>query len=121
MSPSESASLPTQWQHAGGMNGKARKDDVWRKLTVPAFMLLDAVLKTEILAARLFKSFRTTENVRKVLETVYVNTDAVDDELVDLICKPGAQLSILAQAGVVACAHTYTRCCAPYGTRYRRS
>jgi pimeloyl-ACP methyl ester carboxylesterase len=46
-------------------------------------------VQTEIVAARLFNSFRTKENVRAVLQKVYVNTDAVDDELVDDICKPG--------------------------------
>lgn len=82
--------LHNAWNFAGGMNNKARTDD-WRvKLAFPIFLLIDVVLKTEILASRLFTNFRTAENVRGVLQNVYVNSDAVDDELVDLICKPGA-------------------------------
>jgi hypothetical protein len=71
------------------MNNKARTDD-WRvRLAFPLFLLVDVLLKTEVIAARMFRSFRTAENVRSVLESIYVNTSAVDDELVDLICKPG--------------------------------
>jgi hypothetical protein len=80
----------SQVTSAGGMNNKARTDD-WRiKLALPLFWAIDVLLKTEILAARLFNSFRTAENVRSVLKKVYVNTDAVDDELVNDTCKPGA-------------------------------
>jgi hypothetical protein len=76
--------------HAGGMNNKARLDD-WRvRLAFPIFLLIDIFLKIEIIASRLFNSFRTAENVRAVLKSIYTNTDAVDDELVDIICRPGA-------------------------------
>lgn len=80
----------------GGMNNKARVDD-WRiRIAYPFFLVLDAVLKIEIIAARLFNSFRTAENVRQVLKSVYINSDAVDDELVDIICKPADDPNTLA-------------------------
>lgn len=79
----------------GGMNNKARTDD-WRvKLAFPLFLLVDVLLKTEVIATRMFNSFRTAQNVRSVLESIYVNTSAVDDELVDLICKPGCGLTVV--------------------------
>ena len=86
------------------MNNKARTDD-WRvKLAFPIFLLVDFVLKTELIAARLFNNFRTAENVRSVLQTVYVNSDAVDDELVDLICKPGVRaLAISCMQPQISC------------------
>lgn len=78
---------------AGGMNNKARLDD-WRvRLAYPIFLLLDVLLKTEIIAGRLFNRFRTAQNVRAVLERVYANSEAVDDELVELICEPGVRVS----------------------------
>lgn len=71
--------------------------DDWRiRLVYPLFLLLDIVLKIEIIAARLFNSFRTAENVREVLKSVYINSTAVDDELVDLICKPADDPNALA-------------------------
>lgn len=80
----------------GGMNNKARMDD-WRiRLLSPVFFLIDVLLKTEIIAARLFNSFRTAENVREVLKSVYRNSNAVDDELVDIICKPADDPNALA-------------------------
>eukprot|EP00892_Ulva_mutabilis_P003392 jgi/Ulvmu1/1424/UM011_0153.1 len=81
---------------AGGMNNKARLDD-WRiRLVYPLFLLIDFVLKTEIVAARLFNSFRTAENVRQVLKSVYINSNAVNDELVEIICRPSDDPNALA-------------------------
>ena len=77
---------------AGGMNNKARLDDWRMRLALPIFLLLDVLLKTEIIAGRLFNRFRTAQNVRSVLKRVYINADAVDDELVEQICKPGAHM-----------------------------
>ena len=75
----------------GGMNNKARVDD-WRvRLLSPVFALLDLILNTEFIAKPLFKAFSEPARIRKVLENVYVNKAAVDDELVyDIICKPCA-------------------------------
>lgn len=84
------------YEHAGGMNNKARLDD-WRiRLVYPLFLLIDVILKTEIVAARLFNSFRTAENVRQVLKSVYINSKAVNDELVEIICKPADDPNALA-------------------------
>jgi hypothetical protein len=81
------------------MNSKSRTDD-WRvKLAFPIFLLVDFLLKTEIFARRLFNSFRKAENVQSVLKNVYVNKDAVDVELVELICRPGSRPSSWPFAG----------------------
>lgn len=79
---------------AGGMNNKARSDD-WRiKLATPIFLLIEFILKTDFLARPIFENFRTEENVKQVLQNVYANKEAVDDELVELICEPGAALQL---------------------------
>jgi hypothetical protein len=76
------------------MNNKARIDD-WRvRLALPIFGLIDVLLKTKWIATRLFNSFRTRENVRSVLMNVYSNVQAVDDELVELICAPGVSATL---------------------------
>lgn len=73
---------------AGGMNNKAIVDD-WRiKLALPLFLLIDLLLKTPPIAQRLFDRFRTPDNIRNILQNVYGNQAAVDDELVDLIYQP---------------------------------
>lgn len=78
------------------MNNKARLDD-WRiRLLYPLFLLIDVVLKIEIIAASIFKSFKTAENVREILKSVYVNSNAVNDELIEIICKPADDPNALA-------------------------
>jgi hypothetical protein len=63
------------------MNNKARVDD-WRvRLAYPLFWLLDVLLNTSRIAEPLFDLFRRPDRVRAVLESVYVNKAAVDDEL----------------------------------------
>ena len=74
---------------AGGMNNKAISDD-WRiKLAMPLFLLIDWILKQPALARRLFDNVRATENLKKVLESVYPrHPDAVDDDLVAMLHQP---------------------------------
>lgn len=72
------------------MNNKAQSDD-WRiKLAMPIFKLIDLILKTPSVAVPAFERFRQRESIRGVLQNVYVNKAAVDDELVDIICSPCA-------------------------------
>lgn len=72
------------------MNNKARTDD-WRvRLAYPLFLTLDALLNTPVIAEPLFAALRRPDRVRAILESIYVNKTAVDDELVnDIICKAG--------------------------------
>lgn len=73
---------------AGGMNNKAVTDD-WRlKLASPILWLADFVLRQPKLASRLFDSVKTRENITAVLQSVYGNKEAVDQELVELILRP---------------------------------
>ncbi|CAL5229041.1 g12290 [Coccomyxa viridis] len=73
---------------AGGMNTKGLTDD-WRvRLAFPIFRLIDFLLSRQRVARYLFNNFRTKDNLRKVLQRVYINPDAVDDALVDLIHTP---------------------------------
>jgi hypothetical protein len=73
---------------AGAMNNKGVVSD-WRIMLVyPLFLLIDLLLSIKPVAAYLFNSFRTKETIAKVLQSVYCNKEAVDEELVDLIVAP---------------------------------
>ena len=76
---------------AGGMNNKAASsgDSDWRLvLARPLFALIDFLLSIRPVALKLFDSFRSPESLKNVLSSVYVNQDAVDDALVELIAGP---------------------------------
>ena len=78
-----------------GMNSKAEPlpDDppayaFFFALAKPLFVLIDVLLRSP-LAGALFDKVRTPETVRSVLEKgVYMNSDRVDDELVNMITRP---------------------------------
>lgn len=73
---------------AGAMNNKALVDD-WRLLLAyPIFAFYDFLLKIPAVAQFLFKLASQKENIRNVLLNVYGNSDAVNDELVDIIYRP---------------------------------
>ncbi|GJP57017.1 hypothetical protein CLOM_g16057 [Closterium sp. NIES-68] len=73
---------------AGGLNNKAIQDD-WRiRLALPVFLLIDCLLSFPPLATAIFNRVKTRDNVASVLRAVYCNHEAVDDELVQLICAP---------------------------------
>eukprot|EP00250_Pteridium_aquilinum_P016782 c23291_g1_i1 orf=340-1560(-) len=73
---------------SGGMNNKAVVDD-WRiKLFLPLLWLIDFLLLQKWIAARLFQRVQARENLRNVLQAVYCNKEAVDDELIEVIAKP---------------------------------
>lgn len=79
---------------SGGMNNKAVVDD-WRiRLFFPLLWLIDLLLLQQSIASRLFQSVQSRENLRRVLQSVYSNKEAVDDELIELIARsaqdPGA-------------------------------
>lgn len=76
---------------AGGMNNKAASsgDSDWRLVVArPLFALIDFLLSIRPVAVKLFDSFRSPESLKNVLSSVYVNQDAVDDALVELIAGP---------------------------------
>jgi pimeloyl-ACP methyl ester carboxylesterase len=54
----------------------------------PFLTLLDILLNNEQFAQRFFDQIRTEDNIRTTLQSVYVNKDRVDDELVQSILKP---------------------------------
>jgi pimeloyl-ACP methyl ester carboxylesterase len=54
----------------------------------PLFSLLDILLRQPSFANWLFERTRKPENIRKTLQSVYVNQDAVDDVLVSSIAAP---------------------------------
>ena len=73
---------------AGAMNNKGVGDD-WRlALARPIFALIDWVLNQPTLARRIFDNVRQPETIRDVLAGVYVNQQAIDDDLVELISTP---------------------------------
>lgn len=73
---------------SGGMNNKAVADD-WRlKVIYPALKFVDYLLSIKWLAQRIFNAFRSRENIKSVLSSVYIDKQSVDDELVDLIYNP---------------------------------
>lgn len=74
---------------AGGMNNTAILDDDWRiRAVYPIILAINALLKIKPVGRFLFDKFRSRENVRGVLASVYCNPAAVDDALVDLIYEP---------------------------------
>ncbi|KAG6543813.1 hypothetical protein Mapa_014653 [Marchantia paleacea] len=80
---------------AGGMNNKAVTDD-WRlKLLLPILWLIDFILSIPALATRLFDRIRSPDNIKSVLQSVYNNKDAVDDELVEVILTPAGDAGAL--------------------------
>ncbi|MCO5558818.1 hypothetical protein L7F22_012406 [Adiantum nelumboides] len=73
---------------SGGMNNKAVVDD-WRiRLFLPLLWLVDFLLLQKTIAARLFQRVQTRENLRNVLQAIYCNKEAVDDELIEIIARP---------------------------------
>jgi len=75
---------------AGGMNSKFILElEDWRwKLFTPLFALIDLVLKTDWILRPLFEKLSRRESIASVLANVYVNGDAVDDELVEMFYTP---------------------------------
>lgn len=76
------------------MNNKGLPKDDWRiVIASPIIALVDVLLKSQ-LAATLFEKYRTPDNIRSILSSVYRNQEAVDDELVQMLyrpsCDPGA-------------------------------
>ena len=70
--------------------------DDWRiKLAMPIFLLIDALLKQRSLAQVLFNKFRTPDNIKSVLQSVYSNPAAVDEELIELIYRPSCDQGAL--------------------------
>lgn len=80
---------------AGGMNSKFVLTDndrpAWqRAIFVPVFAFIDWVLTTPALRDRAFAAYSSAETVRSILQSVYVNKERVDDELVRAILAPAA-------------------------------
>ncbi|KAI8464614.1 MAG: Alpha/Beta hydrolase protein [Monoraphidium minutum] len=70
------------------MNNKGVISD-WRiVLALPLFWLIDLILSIRPLARSLFDNVRGRDTLAKVLQGVYCNKDAVDDDLVDIIAAP---------------------------------
>ncbi|XP_020537363.1 uncharacterized hydrolase YugF isoform X2 [Jatropha curcas] len=73
---------------AGGMNNKAIVDD-WRiKLLFPLLLLIDFLLKQQVIASTIFERVKQRDTLRNILLSVYGNKDSVDDELVEIIKGP---------------------------------
>ncbi|CAK9190201.1 unnamed protein product [Sphagnum troendelagicum] len=73
---------------SGGMNNKAISDD-WRlQLASPLLWLIDFLLQRPYIATRLFNRVKSRDNLKTILQSIYSNKDAVDDELVEVILRP---------------------------------
>eukprot|EP00879_Flechtneria_rotunda_P015806 GHRR01016529.1.p1 GENE.GHRR01016529.1~~GHRR01016529.1.p1 ORF type:complete len:308 (+),score=76.20 GHRR01016529.1:302-1225(+) len=73
---------------AGAMNNKGVVSD-WRIImAMPLLLLIDLLLKTRPVAEPLFKNLAQPQTIKKVLQSVYVDKAAVDDELINIILKP---------------------------------
>lgn len=73
---------------SGGMNNKAVTDD-WRlQLASPLLWLIDFLLQRPSIATRLFNRVKSRDNLKTILQSIYSNKDAVDDELVEVILRP---------------------------------
>ncbi|KAI5077517.1 hypothetical protein GOP47_0007341 [Adiantum capillus-veneris] len=73
---------------SGGMNNKAVVDDWHIRLFLPLLWMVDFLLLQKSIAGRLFQRVQTRENLRNVLQAVYCNKEAVDDELIEIIARP---------------------------------
>lgn len=70
------------------MNNKSLTDD-WRiRLALPLFLLIDFLLKIKPIADYLFRTYASKANVERILQAVYCNQTAVDEELVEIIHRP---------------------------------
>eukprot|EP00894_Picocystis_sp_ML_P005368 jgi/Pico_ML_1/55885/g1502.t2 len=101
---------------SGGMNNKAVADD-WRlKVIYPALKFVDYLLSIKWLAKRLFDGFRSRDNIKSVLSSVYIDKESVDDELVDLIYNPSCDegaLETFVTVRTMKHLHSCTRTCYP--------
>lgn len=69
---------------SGGMNNKAINDD-WRlQLASPLLWLIDFLLQRPSIATWLFNRVKSRDNLKTILQSIYSNKDAVDDELVEV-------------------------------------
>ena len=80
---------------AAGINNKFTLTDTLtpfsiKAFAVPIFSLLDLLLKNDGFAKGLFERTRKPENVKATLQSVYVNKDACDEELVESILTAAA-------------------------------
>mmetsp|Transcript_40077 Transcript_40077/g.78507 ORF Transcript_40077/g.78507 Transcript_40077/m.78507 type:complete len:388 (-) Transcript_40077:195-1358(-) len=78
---------------AAGMNNKfiltdSRTSAVGKAIGGVVFGLLDFLLAQDNFAKWFFERTKTEDNVAQVLRNVYVNTDAVDSDLVQSILRP---------------------------------
>ncbi|KIZ02714.1 hypothetical protein MNEG_5245 [Monoraphidium neglectum] len=73
---------------AAAMNNKGVVSD-WRiVLALPIFWLIDLLLSIRPVAQALFGNVRDREVLAKVLQSIYGNKEAVDDDLVSIIAAP---------------------------------
>jgi pimeloyl-ACP methyl ester carboxylesterase len=77
---------------AAGINNKFTITDTLTPLSiklfaVPIFTLLDLLLKIDSFSGWFFERTRNPENIRATLQSVYVNKEACDDELVNSIAS----------------------------------
>lgn len=94
---------------AGGMNSKfvLANDGVgalpaWqRALLSLVFGAIDFIMTTPALRTRAFESYASEANVRKILESVYVDKARVDDDLVRAILAPAAAPSAAEVFGAI--------------------
>jgi len=75
---------------AAGINNKFTLTDTLTPLSIklfaiPVFTILDILLKNINFSTWLFERTRKTENIRATLQSVYVNKEACDEELVESI------------------------------------
>ena len=85
---------------AAGINNKFTLFDTltpWaiKAFAVPLFTTLDVLLKNKRFANALFERTRKPDNVRATLQSVYVNKERCDDELVGSILGAAADASAL--------------------------
>eukprot|EP00252_Welwitschia_mirabilis_P007909 TRINITY_DN19608_c0_g1_i6.p1 TRINITY_DN19608_c0_g1~~TRINITY_DN19608_c0_g1_i6.p1 ORF type:complete len:282 (-),score=35.00 TRINITY_DN19608_c0_g1_i6:69-914(-) len=70
---------------AGGMNNKALVGDWRTRVLSPLLWLIDFLLKQKVIASFIFQWVKARENLKKILESVYSNKAAVDDELIEVL------------------------------------
>ncbi|BBN18610.1 hypothetical protein Mp_8g03940 [Marchantia polymorpha subsp. ruderalis] len=78
---------------AGAMNRKGlAQDGVLLRIISPIFVAVEYLLQKPDIAKFLFNRFRSKENVKKILtDQAYRNTDAVTDQLVDILHHPSTE------------------------------